>query len=89
MVDGWTGRDACALQAAFRRSQQEMATRLGLGLRTVADWHEKPDMRPRPSMQRILDAALVQAPATARERFAVITGASNSRAKALRHTQIA
>jgi hypothetical protein len=73
MVNGWTGRDACALQAAFRRSNQEMAARLGIGQRTVGDWHEKPDMRPRPETQRILDTALEQAPAAVRQRFAVLT----------------
>jgi len=74
MVDGWTGRDACALQAAFRRSKTEMAARLGIGLRTVGDWHEKPDMRPRPETQRILDTALEQASPEVRERFAALAG---------------
>lgn len=76
VVTGWTGRDACALQSALRMSNQEFAARLGIGLRTVADWHEKPDMRPRPNMQRILDTALTQASAAARERFAVLNGQS-------------
>jgi hypothetical protein len=77
MESGWTGRDACALQSALRMSNQEFAARLGIGLRTVADWHEKPDMRPRPNMQRILDTALAQAPAAARERFAALAGESS------------
>ncbi len=74
MVTGWTGREACALQSALRMSHQSFAAHLGIGLRTVADWHEKPDMRPRPDTQRILDTALAQAPADARERFATLTG---------------
>lgn len=48
MVTGWTGRDACALQSALRMSNQKFAAHLRIGLRTVADWHEQPDMRPRP-----------------------------------------
>lgn len=76
VVTDWTGRDACALQSALRMSNQEFAARLGIGLRTVADWHDRPGMRPRPNMQRILDTALAQAPAAARERFAVLNGQS-------------
>jgi tetratricopeptide (TPR) repeat protein len=76
MVNGWTGRDACALQSALRMSNQAFAAHLRIGLRTVADWHEKPEMRPRPAMQQFLDAALAQAPAPARERFAAIAGQS-------------
>ena len=53
MLGGWTGHDACALQSALRMSNQTFASHLRIGLRTVADWHEKPDMRPRPETQRI------------------------------------
>jgi tetratricopeptide (TPR) repeat protein len=74
MVDGWTGRTACALQEAMRMSNLEFASRLGIGLRTVGDWHEKPDMRQRLDMQRVLDTALEQAPASVRERFASLVG---------------
>ena len=76
MLGGWTGRDACALQSALRMSNQTFASHLRIGLRTVADWHEKPDMRPRPETQRILDTVLAQAPTAVRERFATLTGQS-------------
>lgn len=76
MERGWTAREACALQAALRMSKQEYAGLLGIGLTTVSDWHEKPDMRPRPAMQRILDTALAQASPEVRERFAALTGQS-------------
>ncbi|MDQ2813678.1 MAG: ATP-binding protein [Actinomycetota bacterium] len=76
MVTGWTGRDACALQSALRMSNQTFAAHLRIGPRTVADWHEKPGMRPRPATQQDLDTALAQAPAAARERFAALTGQS-------------
>jgi len=74
MVNGWTGRDACALQAALRLSHQQFAAHLRIGLRTVGDWHEKPDSRPQAKMQQILDNALAQAALAVRERFAVLIG---------------
>jgi hypothetical protein len=73
MVHGWTGRDACALQAAMRMSHQQFAARLGIALSTVGDWHAKPHLRPRPETQRILDTALAQASPDVRERFAALT----------------
>ena len=74
LVTGWTGRAACALQAALRMSNEAFAAHLGIGVRTVAAWHQKPGLRPRPEMQQVLDAALARAPAAAGERFAVLTG---------------
>jgi tetratricopeptide (TPR) repeat protein len=74
MVNGWTGREACALQSALRLSNQAFAARLGIGLRTVAHWHDKPGSRLQSETQQILDAALAQAPVAARERFAALTG---------------
>ena len=73
-MTGWTGRTACALQAALRMSNETFAAHLGIGVRTVAGWHQKPGLRPRPEMQQVLDAALARAPAAAGERFAVLTG---------------
>ncbi len=73
-VAGWTGRTACALQAALRLSNEAFAGHLGIGVRTVADWHQKPTLRPRPEIQQLLDTALDQAPAPAKARFAVLTG---------------
>jgi DNA-binding transcriptional regulator YiaG len=37
VVTAWTGRTACALQAALRLSNQAFAAKLGVGVRTVAD----------------------------------------------------
>ena len=74
VVTGWTGRAACALQAALRMSNEAFAAHLGIAVRTVAAWHQKPGLRPRPEMQQVLDAALARAPAAAGERFAVLTG---------------
>ena len=75
-VTGWTGRTACALQAALRLSNEAFAGRLGIGVRTVAAWHQKPSLRPRPEMQQVLDTALEQATPAIKARFAVLMGDS-------------
>src|SRR4029077_20560601 len=74
LVTGWTGRAACGLQAALRMSNEAFAEHLGIAVRTVAAWHQKPGLRPRPEMQQVLNAALARAPAATGERFAVLTG---------------
>jgi hypothetical protein len=75
-VIGWTGRTACALQAALRLSNEGFAEHLGIGVRTVAAWHQKPSLQPRPEMQQVLDAAFEQASPPVKERFSALTGAS-------------
>jgi hypothetical protein len=75
-VTGWTGRTACALQAALRLSNEAFAERLGIGVRTVASWHQKPTLRPRPEMQQVLDTALEQASQSIKVRFALLVGDS-------------
>lgn len=76
VVTGWTGRTAVALQAALRMSNEAFAEHLDIGVRTVAAWHQKPGLRPRPEMQQLLDTALARAPADTGERFAVLSGQS-------------
>jgi hypothetical protein len=70
LTTGWTGRTACALQAALRLSNESFAEHLGIGVRTVAGWHQKPTLRPKSEMQQLLDTALEQAPPAVKERFA-------------------
>jgi hypothetical protein len=72
-VRGWTGETACALQAALRLSHEAFAEHLGIGVRTIAAWHQKPTLRPRPEMQQLLDTALEQAPGPSKARFAALT----------------
>jgi hypothetical protein len=74
MIEGWSGASACALQAALRLSNEAFAANLGIGVRTVAGWHQKPNSRPRPEMQQLLDTALAQASPGVRERFAALIG---------------
>lgn len=72
LTSGWTGRTACALQAALRLSNESFAAQLGIGVRTVASWHQKPILRPQSEMQQILDTKLEQASAVVKSRFAVL-----------------
>ncbi len=68
-VTVWTGRTACALQAALRLSNESFAEHLGIGVRTVAAWHQKPTLKPKSEMQQLLDTALEQASPGVRTRF--------------------
>lgn len=70
----WTGRTACALQKALRLSNELFAEHLGIGVRTVAAWHQKPTLKPKSEMQQLLDTAYERAPEGARQRFAEIIG---------------
>jgi hypothetical protein len=71
---GWTGETACALQAALRMSNETFARHLLVSPRTVAGWHEKPEGRPKPKTQQLLDAALARAEPAVKDRFAVLCG---------------
>jgi 8-oxo-dGTP diphosphatase len=72
LTSGWTGRTACALQAALRLSNESFAAQLGIGVRTVASWHQKLTLRPQSEMQQILDTKLEQASAAVKARFAAL-----------------
>src|SRR5918997_642146 len=75
LVNAWTGRTACALQAALRLTNEAFAAHLGIAVRTVATWHQRPDLIPKAEMQQLLDTALEQAPDTTKTRFSrLITG---------------
>lgn len=65
----WTGRTACLLQTAMRLSNDAYARRLGIGVRTVASWHQMPERTPNSEMQQLLTIALEKAPTSVRTRF--------------------
>jgi hypothetical protein len=65
----WTGRTAAALQAALRLTNESFAEHLGIGVRTVAAWHQKPTLKPKSEMQQLLDTALDQASPSVKTRF--------------------
>lgn len=68
-VNEWTGRTACALQAALRMTNEGFARHLKVAVRTVASWHASPDVTPRSAMQELLDAAFEDASDAAKARF--------------------
>ncbi|MFJ8583653.1 NUDIX hydrolase [Streptomyces sp. NPDC093595] len=73
VIDEWTGRTACALQAALRMSNERFANHLGIGVRTVAAWHENPATVPQSETQQILDTAYERATASVHRRFALLS----------------
>lgn len=85
-TEAWTGRTACALQKAFRMSNERFAHHLGLAVRTVAAWHQDPATVPHSETQQILDTAYERAPATVRTRFGLLSrpAAEPAQAQALR-----
>ncbi|MFD6113629.1 NUDIX hydrolase [Streptomyces yangpuensis] len=66
----WTGELACHLQAALRMGRDEFAGRLGVHPQTVAAWHSRPGIVPRPDMQAALDTVYEKAQPPVRLRFA-------------------
>lgn len=76
LVNPWTGRTACALQAALRLTNESFAEHLGIAVRTVAAWHQKPALRPKSEMQQLLDTALEQASASVKARFVTLVADS-------------
>src|SRR6266702_4049112 len=82
MLDAWTGRTACALQEAFRLSNELFAKKLNVSVRTVAAWHQKPELRPKSGIQQVLDATLEKAPPAVRARFAQLSSPSEPPADA-------
>lgn len=72
VIDVWSGRYACTLQAALRMTNEAFANHLGIALRTVATWHADPDVVPRAEMQQLLDEVYEKAAPTVRKRFALL-----------------
>lgn len=84
VMTGWTGRTACHLQAALRMSREAFAEKLGVSSRTVARWHDSPNLVPRPEMQSALDTMLEQASDPARRRFDELATAPKAGVEAFR-----
>lgn len=76
IVDTWTGRTACTLQAAMRSTNEQFAEHLGVGVRTVAAWHKSPAITPRAEMQAVLDTAYERAGQAVHLRFARLSQAT-------------
>lgn len=86
VIDSWTGRTACALQAAMRATNEDFAGHLGVAVRTVASWHQRPDTVPRAEIQEALDTVYERANPSVLRRFNVLarTAPGPAQAQALR-----
>lgn len=83
VIEQWTGESACLLQAAYRHTNESFARDLGIAVRTVAAWHDRPELVPRTDVQQILDIKLERAPDAVTERFSRLAGGSTRGAQAL------
>ena len=72
VIGTWTGREADGLRQALRMTNEAFAEYLGVAVRTVADWRQRPDIVPRPAMQEVLDTALDRAPDRVKARFSLL-----------------
>ncbi|MEV0220848.1 NUDIX domain-containing protein [Streptomyces sp. NPDC050704] len=86
VVHQWTGQKAAWLNEAFDMTQEEFAGRLGVSVRSVANWHASPNMIPQRETQRILDTAYERAGDAVRRRFIHLSriAAGHIEAQALR-----
>ena len=69
VIEVWSGRYACMLQAALRLTNEAFAAQLGIAVRTVGAWHSDPGVVPRSEIQQLLDHMHEGAPTAARRRF--------------------
>lgn len=60
-------------------TNEAFSERTGIGLRTIADWHQRPDITPKAATQQILDALLEQTSDTEQRRFAQLAGLAEPR----------
>jgi len=74
VVTTWTGARADALRSSLRMTNESYAEHLGVAVRTVAYWRQRPETIPQPAMQETLDAALERAPDRAKVQFAALAG---------------
>lgn len=68
-VEQWTGRLACALQAAAGMTNERFAGWLGIAVRTVAYWHSRPETIPGNANQELLNAAFDRLSEAVKSRF--------------------
>jgi hypothetical protein len=68
----WTGAQADALRQALRMTNESFAEHLGVSVRTVAYWRQRPDMIPQRQIQDFLNAALDRASDRIKAQFALL-----------------
>jgi DNA-binding transcriptional regulator YiaG/tetratricopeptide (TPR) repeat protein len=69
-ITSWTGAQADALRQALHMTNESFADHLGVAVRTVAYWRQRPSTIPQQQMQEILDTALDRASDADKARFA-------------------
>ena len=74
VIASWTGGQADALRQAMRMTNESFAGHLGVAVRTVAYWRNRPGMIPQQKLQEVLDAALEQADDRAKAQFSLLAG---------------
>ena len=72
VIASWTGGHADLLRQSLRMTNESFAEYLGVGVRTVAYWRERPETVPRPAIQETLDAALEGASDRTKAQFALL-----------------
>jgi len=77
VITSWTGGQADALRQALRMTNESFAEHLCVSVRTVANWRKRPEMKPQPAMQEILDVALERAPDRIKAQFSQLVGEEN------------
>jgi 8-oxo-dGTP diphosphatase len=75
IIKEWSGHSARQLQAALRLTNEGFSAHLGVAVRTVAGWHERPDTVPRAEIQQALDSLLDGLDPAAAQRFGALMGA--------------
>jgi hypothetical protein len=74
VIARWTGAQADALRQAMCMTNESFAEHLGVAVRTVANWRNRPRMTPQLRMQEVLDAALERADDLAKAKFSLLVG---------------
>ena len=72
VVATWTGGHADLLRQSMRMTNESFAEYLGVVVRTVANWRERPEIIPRAAIQETLDTALERAPERAKALFTLL-----------------
>ena len=72
VIAEWTGGHADLLRQSLRMTNESFAEYLGVAVRTVAYWRQRPEMIPKPAIQETLDAALERAPDRVKAQFTLL-----------------
>jgi len=74
VVASWTGGQADLLRQSLRMTCESFAEYLGVVVRTVAYWRQRPETIPKAAIQEALDTALERAPSRAKAQFSLLAG---------------